>query len=98
MPAQEKVTDAPHLLFSPLKYLFLILSFLICGMIVSVNNQQQDLPEHATVLQALQSMQVQSFNGVAVAVNNTIVKKENWSTHSLQPNDSLVLIRASQGG
>jgi len=67
-------------------------------MIVSVNEQKQDIPEQGTVLQVLQSMQIQSFNGMAVAVNNTIIKKENWPIHSLQPNDSLILIRASQGG
>ncbi len=67
-------------------------------MTISVNNRTQDIPDCATVQQALEAMGIKAFNGMAVAIDNTIVKKENWPVYYLQPNDALVLIRASQGG
>ncbi len=67
-------------------------------MTVSVNNQPREFPEHTTVMQLIQAMGINAFNGMAIAVNNTIVRKEEWESHYLRLNDAIVLIRASQGG
>ncbi len=67
-------------------------------MTISVNHQPQELPDKSTVSVALQVIGITSFNGIAVAINNHILKKEEWSSHELRPQDTVVLIRASQGG
>ena len=67
-------------------------------MVIVLNNKQQDIADNCTLAQALQHLQLTSLNGVAIAVNNSIINKKDWETHTLQHNDVLVLIRASQGG
>lgn len=67
-------------------------------MTISVNNKQQELSDNTTVLKALEALGVSSFNGIAVAVNDTIIKKQDWDSFCLKPHDAMVLIRASQGG
>jgi len=67
-------------------------------MTVSVNNKQQELTDNATVSQALQIMGFTSFKGMAVAINNNIIKKEEWDSYCLKLHDVVVLVRASQGG
>lgn len=67
-------------------------------MTISVNDQLQEIPDQSSVLQLLQSMEISHLGGLAIAVNNCIIRKENWPSQLLQPNDILVLIRASQGG
>ncbi len=36
--------------------------------------------------------------GVAVALNNQVIPKDNWSTTVLQSKDQILLITATQGG
>lgn len=36
--------------------------------------------------------------GVAVAVNDAVVSRSDWSTRTLQGGDRILLIHASQGG
>lgn len=67
-------------------------------MTISVNSQPQELPDNSTVSAALQVIGITAFNGIVVAINNHILKKEEWSSHELKPQDIVVLIRASQGG
>jgi sulfur carrier protein len=37
-------------------------------------------------------------NGVAVAINNTVIPKKNWHTTLLNQNDNILIIKATQGG
>lgn len=67
-------------------------------MTISVNSQPQELPDNSTVSAVLQVIGITALNGIAVAINNHILKKEEWSSHELKPQDIVVLIRASQGG
>jgi len=36
--------------------------------------------------------------GIAVAVNNSVKPRNNWPAYTLQPNDKITVIRATQGG
>ncbi|GAC1533437.1 MAG: hypothetical protein NVS3B15_14120 [Sediminibacterium sp.] len=56
------------------------------------------MPAHLSLSQALQAFGITSTKGIAVAVNNQVVKKEDWDTCFLQLHDAVMLIRASQGG
>lgn len=67
-------------------------------MTVSVNNKLMELTDDITVSSALSQFGINSFSGVAIAVNNHIIKKEEWEAHKLKSQDIIILIRASQGG
>lgn len=70
----------------------------IQGMTITFNNTLQQLPDNTSIEEALQAVGITSYNGMAVAVNNNILKKEEWPCYQLKPQDVVVLIRASQGG
>ncbi|MFW6223212.1 MAG: sulfur carrier protein ThiS [Bacteroidota bacterium] len=36
--------------------------------------------------------------GIAVALNNTVIKKDEWKTCTLQENDKILIISATKGG
>lgn len=57
-----------------------------------------ELPDDITVSLALREVGIRSFSGVAIAINNHILKKEKWDSQKLKPQDRIVIIRASQGG
>lgn len=67
-------------------------------MTVSVNGKLMELPDEITLSSALYEIGIHSFNGVAIAINNHILKKEEWDSQKLKPQDAIVMIRASQGG
>lgn len=39
-----------------------------------------------------------SKRGFALALNNSVIKKENWETTFLAENDQILLIKAAYGG
>ena len=41
---------------------------------------------------------VAAARGVAVAVNDDIVRKKDWTTHILNPDDRVEIVTARQGG
>jgi len=67
-------------------------------MEVTINHNKTDLPEASSLLHLLQVQNLSEKKGIAVAVNNKVVRKENWNTHVLKGNDSITIIRATQGG
>lgn len=67
-------------------------------MNITLNSQQYDVPEKAT-LQSLVAAQLgDKQNGIAVAVNNVVISKIARETYVLQPNDTVLIIKATQGG
>lgn len=67
-------------------------------MTIFLNNQAKELSEPSSVSALLQLLALEHTRGIAVAINDQVVPRSNWSTHQLQENDRLTLIRASQGG
>ncbi len=67
-------------------------------MEIILNQQTTQIPETFSVQQLLQSLFPGIQQGIAVAVNQTIVPKAKWPQHVLQPQDNVLLIKATQGG
>lgn len=67
-------------------------------MNVYVNNKLRCLDKAASVEEILKALSIHSFNGVAVAVNESIVPKGEWKKYSLKENDKILIIKATQGG
>ena len=67
-------------------------------MEVTINNQNYLLNEACSIEQMLAAVISTETNGLAIAVNQTIIPKGDWATHVLNPADQVILIKATQGG
>ncbi len=67
-------------------------------MEIKLNNQLRTFSEQCTVKQMLDHVVPEKQNGIAVAVNNVVVPKTAWNNYSLNPNDEVLIIKATQGG
>lgn len=66
-------------------------------MKVTVNSKETEVLDGCTLAQLALSLELPE-RGVAVAVNNRMIPRTQWESHVLQPNDSLVVIKAACGG
>lgn len=65
-------------------------------MVITINSKEQET--QSSNLQEL-SVELQlPGKGIAVAVNNRMIPREQWSNISLQENDKVVIIKAACGG
>lgn len=62
-----------------------------------VNNKTGEYT-HEYLSQLLQELALFTAKGIAVAVNNKVVPKSNWESFHLNENDTITIIRATQGG
>jgi len=62
-----------------------------------VNNKTGDYPLQY-LNQLLQDMDLLESKGIAVAVNNKVISKLRWDAFQLTENDTITIIRATQGG
>lgn len=67
-------------------------------MEITVNQQSYSVSEACTLQQMLDTVLLQPAKGIAVAVNQEIIAKSNWSNHFLKSGDNLTIIKATQGG
>jgi sulfur carrier protein len=66
-------------------------------MEIKVNEQIHTVPQNATLLEVLDKLNIQQ-QGIAVALNQNIVSKQNWQSTVLKTNDNILVITATQGG
>lgn len=70
-------------------------------MQVTINHQQQQLtqpyPEHLQALLAIYAPELKS-KGVAVALNNQVIPREDWPKTPILPEADILIITATQGG
>lgn len=68
-------------------------------MELTINNQKKHFTQHVLTVQALLNIEAPARqNGIAVAVNNTVIPKTDWDNHTLSPTDQILIITATQGG
>lgn len=65
---------------------------------VSINREKFQFPSSGTVADILPILQIENADGIAIAVNDTIIPKNEWQKHALQAQDKVFVIRATQGG
>jgi sulfur carrier protein len=61
-------------------------------VIVELNGQTEQLPDGATVADAVKAV------GVAVAVDGEVVRRADWVTTPLADRQAIEVVRAVQGG
>lgn len=68
-------------------------------MELKINNQTKQFTPDSLTVQALLDLEIPNKqNGIAVAINNTVIPKSNWNIHPLNENDEILIISATQGG
>jgi len=67
-------------------------------MEISVNQEPHLVSDHCSVQELIDNLLPQRQTGLAVAVNNLLVPRQNWRIHTLQPSDKVIVINATQGG
>jgi sulfur carrier protein len=67
-------------------------------MTIILNNHQKEVAEQATLQSIVVAALGNKQNGIAVAVNNTVIAKAERENYVLQPNDTILIIKATQGG
>lgn len=68
-------------------------------MELKINNQTKQFPTDSLSVQALLDLEIPiKQNGIAVAINNTVIPKSNWNSHRIQETDDILIISATQGG
>ncbi|WP_226294149.1 sulfur carrier protein ThiS [Aquimarina algicola] len=66
-------------------------------MTVNVNHQSQTIPDNCSIQHLLANLDI-ATNGIAIAINNHIITKEQWDTTLICDQDNITIIKATQGG
>lgn len=66
-------------------------------MNVLVNNKEQTIKDGTELDVLLEKLSISS-QGVAVALNQHVVKKTDWASTLLKEGDKITIIKATQGG
>lgn len=66
-------------------------------MEVTVNNNKQFLEEFSNIQSMVEQLNI-DVNGIAIAVNLTVISKTEWDQIKLKENDNITIIKATQGG
>lgn len=68
-------------------------------MELKINNQLVQFNTDALSIQSMLDIyRPHKQKGIAVAVNQCVVSKDNWSDYLLTNNDDILIITATQGG
>lgn len=69
----------------------------ISFMKITINNKQTEFPEGTTLRSVADSCQLPE-KGVAVAVNNEMIVRDEWESHVVKDGDDIVILKAFCGG
>lgn len=64
---------------------------------IFINNTPHTLKQELDLQTLLTHLNLSS-QGIAIAVNDAVIPKNEWADHSLKNQDKIILIQATQGG
>ena len=67
-------------------------------MKVTINDEVKDITAGKSVSELVAEIYPDKKGGIAVAVNDKIVRKLDWEAHIINEGDSIVIINAAYGG
>lgn len=67
-------------------------------MKITINQQVVEVSERSSLQSIISEKLGGNTKGMAIAVNDSVVAKEAHQSYLLQPNDSIIIIQATQGG
>ncbi|HUM45812.1 MAG TPA: sulfur carrier protein ThiS [Chitinophagales bacterium] len=67
-------------------------------MKIKINSNWLEFENGRQLQNLLEQLMLKEKNGIAVAVNATVIPKRQWQHYALQENDEVIIIEATQGG
>ena len=67
-------------------------------MEINFNNQTEQIQEKTSIQILINNLVGEKQKGIAVAVNESVIPKSDWSSHELSQHDKVLVIKATQGG
>lgn len=68
-------------------------------MELKINNQRKKFESESLSVQALLNIEFPNKqNGIAFAINNSVIPRTEWATTVLSETDDILIITATQGG
>ena len=64
---------------------------------ITVNNEAHEVVDKSSLSQLVNKLEIEQ-NGIAIAINDSIISKPLWSETILSSNDQILIITATQGG
>jgi sulfur carrier protein len=69
------------------------------GMELKINQQIKHFNAETLSVQSLLDLEIPNKqNGIAIAINSTVIPKPEWNTHFIRETDDILIISATQGG
>jgi len=67
---------------------------------VTVNGEDRTVPDGYPLTEVLQDLEIDPDDaaGVAVALNESVIRRQDWEGVTLSEDDTVEVIRAQQGG
>ena len=65
---------------------------------VSINREKFRIAVTGTLAEVLPLLDIRLRDGIAIAVNNTVIPRSEWDGFVLRERDEVFVIRATQGG
>jgi sulfur carrier protein len=67
-------------------------------MEITVNQQTYSVSDGCSLQHMLDAVLQKQAQGIALAVNQEIISKNDWEHYRLKSGDTIVMIKATQGG
>lgn len=67
-------------------------------MQIKVNNQEYQVQSKISIEELLTQLEKANTTGIAVAVNDEVIPKNEWDSHFLAEQDDILIVTATQGG
>ena len=64
---------------------------------IVLNKKEVELSEKSTISMLVKDMNIE-INGIAIAVNNRVISRNEWLTYILNNDDKVIIIKAVCGG
>ena len=64
---------------------------------IHVNKEAKTVAKQASLNDVLAELHIHT-NGIAVAINNQVITRKEWSNTELQAEDHITIVQATQGG
>ncbi|WP_299013456.1 sulfur carrier protein ThiS [uncultured Polaribacter sp.] len=64
---------------------------------IKVNQENHQFSETLALEDLVRFLNIKT-NGIAIAINGSVIKKTDWSLQTLQDNDDVLIIKSTQGG
>jgi len=65
---------------------------------ISLNNDEISLTQGDTIEALLRQASMEGADHIAIAVNDTVIRRPEWPSHRLHDNDQVLMIAPIQGG